>query len=72
MTIALWMSIYQILLHKNQKNVYEERIPSSYDALADIARVVARLDIPDVISPYQEVRRKKDTEATCHSYSVRT
>lgn len=72
MTIALWMSIYQILLHKNQKNVYEERIPSSYDALADIARVVARLDIPDVISPYQEVRRKKDIEATCHSYSVRT
>lgn len=53
-------------------SVYEERIPSSYDALANIARGAARLDIPVVISPYQEVRRKKDTEATCHSYNVRT
>jgi hypothetical protein len=44
---------------------------SSYDALADTAQGVARLDNPGVISPYQEVRRKKDRGATCDSYNVR-
>lgn len=64
--------ISDISTESQKISTYEERVPSSYDALADIARGVARLDNPDVISPYQEVRRKKDTEATCNSYSVRT
>lgn len=67
------ISISDITATETQSSsIYEEKIPSSYDALADIARGVARLDNLDVVSPYQEVRRKKDTEATCNSYTVRT
>lgn len=61
-----------VAIETQNSSVYRESIPSSYDASANIVRGVAKLDSPDVISPYQEVRRKKDTEATCHSYNVRT
>jgi|APAra0007618407_1042631.scaffolds.fasta_scaffold00397_4 hypothetical protein len=63
--------ILDIVATVSQNSIYKDRIPSSYDALADTAQGVARLDNPGVISPYQEVRRKKDRGATCDSYNVR-